>query len=215
MKIILPILDIIIHVAANIARYALLFVALLLLTVTGVFLRTLRQVGGRGSISELAAKLSSANEKMLDMLKNASRHKPANIKELTSTEKGRRRLIAGALLLIFILASYPPSHWGPWYLYQKGTASYYADEFKGRTTANGEIFDPSQLTAAHKDLPTGITVLVINRDNKKSVYLKINDRGPYVKDRKIDLSAAAAEKLGISDAGLAEVDIYTRRSILR
>lgn len=215
MKIILPLLDIAIHIAINIARYILLFLALILLTTANIVLRISRQAGGRSAVSDLAAKLLNANERLTELLKNTSRRSPVNIKELSTIEKGRRRLASVALLLIFILAVYPPSHWGPWYLYQKGTASYYADEFKGRTTANGEIFDPSQLTAAHKDLPTGITVLVINRENKKSVYLKINDRGPYVKDRKIDLSAAAAEKLGISDSGLAEVDIYTRRSIVK
>ncbi len=88
---------------------------------------------------------------------------------------------------------------------QEGVASYYADEFHGRTTSNGETFDMNQLTAAHQTLPFGTIVKVTNKQNGKSVTVRINDRGPFLKDRIIDLSRAAAEKLGMIGPGTAEV----------
>ncbi len=89
----------------------------------------------------------------------------------------------------------------------RGIASYYADKFEGRKTANGEIFRQSKFTAAHKTLPFGTMVKVTRLDNGKSIIVKINDRGPFVAGRIIDLSAAAAQKLGIIQDGLAEVEI--------
>lgn len=88
-----------------------------------------------------------------------------------------------------------------------GTASYYADKFHGRKTANGEIFNMHDLTAAHKTLPFGTIVRVTNLSNNKSVKLRINDRGPFVKDRIIDVSLAAAKELDMLGTGTAEVRI--------
>lgn len=88
-----------------------------------------------------------------------------------------------------------------------GTASYYADKFHGRKTANGEIFNMHDLTAAHKTLPFGTIVRVTNLKNNKSVKLRINDRGPFVKNRIIDLSLAAAKELDMLGTGTAEVRI--------
>jgi rare lipoprotein A len=88
-----------------------------------------------------------------------------------------------------------------------GTASYYADKFHGRKTANGEIFNMHDLTAAHKTLPFGTIVRVTNLSNNKSVKLRINDRGPFVKDRVIDVSLAAAKELDMLGTGTAEVRI--------
>jgi rare lipoprotein A len=88
---------------------------------------------------------------------------------------------------------------------QEGVASYYADEFHGRTTSNGETFDMNELTAAHQTLPFGTIVKVINKQNGRSVTVRINDRGPFLKDRIIDLSRAAAEKIGMIGPGTAEV----------
>lgn len=88
-----------------------------------------------------------------------------------------------------------------------GTASYYADKFHGRKTANGETFNMNDLTAAHKTLPFGTIVKVTNLKNDKSVVLKINDRGPFVKDRIIDVSLAAAKELDMLGTGTAEVRI--------
>lgn len=86
-------------------------------------------------------------------------------------------------------------------------ASYYADKFHGRKTANGEIFDMYALTAAHKSLPFNTMVKVTNLDNGKSVVVRINDRGPFVAGREIDVSKAAASKLGMLSEGTARVSL--------
>ena len=86
-----------------------------------------------------------------------------------------------------------------------GKASWYGPGFHGRLTANGEIFDENALTAAHKELPFGTKVLVTNLTNGKSTIVTINDRGPYVKGRHIDLSRAAAKEVGMIDAGVVDV----------
>jgi len=87
----------------------------------------------------------------------------------------------------------------------RGKASYYANKFHGRKTASGEVFDENKMTAAHKTLPFGTIVKVTNISNNKSVIVKINDRGPFVSGRIIDLSRAAAEALGMISAGVTEV----------
>lgn len=88
-----------------------------------------------------------------------------------------------------------------------GIASWYGQEFAGRTTANGEIFDPLLLTAAHRTLPFGTVVDVRNPKTSQSVRVRINDRGPYVGNRVIDLSYAAAQVIGLIEPGKGEVDI--------
>ncbi|HYF03301.1 MAG TPA: septal ring lytic transglycosylase RlpA family protein [Patescibacteria group bacterium] len=89
----------------------------------------------------------------------------------------------------------------------RGLASYYGDKFHGRTTANGEIFDQQQLTAAHRSFPFGTIVKVTNIKNNQSVVVRVNDRGPFVDGRIIDLSRQAAEKIDMIRAGVAEVEI--------
>lgn len=99
---------------------------------------------------------------------------------------------------------------GPTVLAQKvqtGKASFYADKFEGRTTASGEIFSQSKLTAAHKTLPFGTNVKVTNLANNKSVVVIVNDRGPFVPGRIIDLSLAAAKILGFIDTGVTDVTV--------
>lgn len=88
-----------------------------------------------------------------------------------------------------------------------GLASYYADRYHGRTTASGETFDTHALTAAHRTLRFGTLVKVTQLDNNRSVIVRINDRGPFVEGRVIDLSRAAAEELQITRAGLAKVKV--------
>jgi rare lipoprotein A len=88
-----------------------------------------------------------------------------------------------------------------------GPASWYGEEFAGRTTANGEIFDPLQFTAAHRTLPFGTVVDVTNPKNSQTVRVRINDRGPYIGQRVIDLSYAAAQQIGLIEPGTGEVDI--------
>jgi rare lipoprotein A len=90
---------------------------------------------------------------------------------------------------------------------QTGTASYYAHKFHGRKTANGEIYDENKMTAAHRTLPFGTRVRVTNLDNDKSVELRVNDRGPFVEGRIIDVSYRAAGELDFVAAGLAEVRV--------
>jgi rare lipoprotein A len=86
-----------------------------------------------------------------------------------------------------------------------GTASWYGERFQGLQTASGEIFDLNQLTAAHRELPFGTQVTVVNLRTGASVAVVINDRGPCVAGRDIDLSKAAARALGIIEDGLAPV----------
>ncbi len=90
---------------------------------------------------------------------------------------------------------------------QRGKASYYDDSFAGKRTASGEIYNPKKLTAAHRTLPFGTRVRVINLFNDKSVIVRINDRGPFIKSRIIDLSRAAAERLDMIENGVVEVFI--------
>ena len=88
---------------------------------------------------------------------------------------------------------------------QEGVASYYADKHHGRMTANGETFDMYALTAAHRKLPFGTKLKVTSLVNNRSVIVRINDRGPYVNGRVIDLSYGAAVELQMLKSGLAEV----------
>ena len=88
-----------------------------------------------------------------------------------------------------------------------GVASYYGRRFHGRQTANGERFDMNALTAAHKTLPFGSRVRVTNPRNGRSVVVRINDRGPFVRGRHIDLSRAAAEQIGIIRSGHGTVEL--------
>jgi rare lipoprotein A len=88
---------------------------------------------------------------------------------------------------------------------QTGKASFYADKFEGTPTASGEKYKHTKLTAAHKTLPFGTKVKITNLANNESVEVIINDRGPYVEGRIVDVSKSAAEKLGFVNQGLAEV----------
>ena len=88
-----------------------------------------------------------------------------------------------------------------------GYASFYAAKFNGRRTANGERFSSKLLTAAHLTLPFGTLLKVLNPTNNQSVIVRINDRGPYIRGRLLDLSRAAADRLGITRLGVARVEI--------
>jgi len=99
---------------------------------------------------------------------------------------------------------------------ETGVASWYGEEFQGNTTANGEIYDLNGLTAAHPTLPFGTTVRVTNLNNKKNILLRINDRGPYIGRRLIDVSWAAAKRLGFVGAGTTQVrvEVVARPTLL-
>ena len=88
-----------------------------------------------------------------------------------------------------------------------GLASWYGNNWRGRKTASGEKFDPDRLTAAHRVLPFGTMVKVTNLENDRQVRVRINDRGPYIRGRIIDLSLAAARRLDIVKEGIAKVKL--------
>jgi rare lipoprotein A len=96
-----------------------------------------------------------------------------------------------------------------------GEASWYGKRYHGRTTANGERFDMNALTAAHRRLPFGTLVRVTNLSNKRSLVVRINDRGPYAGGRIIDLSRRAASILGFQRLGVARVRVQTVRTAQR
>jgi len=89
----------------------------------------------------------------------------------------------------------------------RGIASWYGPGFSGRPTASGETFNPNAMTAAHRSLPFGTKVRVTNAHTGQSVVVRINDRGPFVRGRVIDLSAAAARAIGLVGSGVAPVRI--------
>lgn len=93
----------------------------------------------------------------------------------------------------------------------EGLASWYGKHLKGRNTANGEKFDPEDMTAAHRTLPFNTMVKVTNISNQKSVWVRINDRGPASHKRLIDLAHGAAAKLGYLGSGLTKVEIEAYR----
>jgi rare lipoprotein A (peptidoglycan hydrolase) len=95
--------------------------------------------------------------------------------------------------------------------YYSGTSSFYGKKFNGKKTANGETYDMNGLSAAHKALPLGTMAKVTNLQNGKSVVVKINDRGPYVKGRSLDLSYGAAKRIGLDKEGVGEVEIESLR----
>lgn len=90
---------------------------------------------------------------------------------------------------------------------ERGKASWYGYKFNGELTSNGDLYDMFSMTAAHKTLPIPSYVRVTNIDNKKSVVVRVNDRGPFHGDRIIDLSYAAAQRLGITQAGVGNVEV--------
>ena len=105
------------------------------------------------------------------------------------------------------------------YTTRKGLASYYADSYEGKTTANGEIYRQGKITAAHKTLPFGTKVEVTNLSNNKSVVVRINDRGPFEPDGKtpnrtriIDLSRASAAELGVSGVSPIKLEVLTSKA---
>ena len=98
---------------------------------------------------------------------------------------------------------------------ENGVASWYGPKFHGRLTANGEKYDMDGITAAHRTLPFNSVVKVENVDNGKTLEVRINDRGPFAKDRIIDLSRGAAKKLGVIGPGTANVKLYLVKGDLR
>jgi peptidoglycan lytic transglycosylase len=126
--------------------------------------------------------------------------------------RGAVALLAAAIALAGLLAASPTGR-GPQFpdtlpdWVQQGRVSWYGPGFHGRRTANGEIFDSRQLTMAHRSLPLGTIVRVTNLENGRSVVLRVNDRGPYVRGRVADLSQGAAQLLGFEGDGVVPARI--------
>ncbi|MDY6854767.1 MAG: septal ring lytic transglycosylase RlpA family protein [Thermodesulfobacteriota bacterium] len=128
--------------------------------------------------------------------------------------KQSRDILSPSILLILILlcscASHKPLSYPPKPSYrakQIGIASWYGSDFHGKKTSSGEIYNMYDLTAAHKTLPLGTYVRVTNLNNKRSAKVKINDRGPFIKGRIIDLSYTAAKKIDMVESGTAKVKV--------
>jgi len=134
-----------------------------------------------------------------------------NVKEHIDVSKKARSWFFIILSAVLFFWFYPPYKWGPWHFHESGRASYYGTGFYFGKTSSGERFMPFTYTAAHKTLPAGITVKVVNKENGNTVYVQINDRGPFAENRVIDLSKTAAKKLGIATDGTANVEIFTRK----
>ena len=111
--------------------------------------------------------------------------------------------LLGSTLLVGIAVGL--AFYGPYY--EVGIASWYGPGFHGNLTANGETYDMQGVSAAHKTLPFGTVVRVIELDTRRSIVVRINDRGPFVEGRIIDLSKGAAEELGIVDKGITKVGL--------
>ena len=116
--------------------------------------------------------------------------------------------IAAAIALAPLLATDDAAHANVQSVYvQHGVASWYGPGFHGRKTASGERFNQYELTAAHKKLPLGTKARVTNLNNGKTIEVEINDRGPYARGRILDLSKAAADRLGMKKAGTTRVRV--------
>lgn len=117
----------------------------------------------------------------------------------------QKRLIRTICLAAVVVSSAANSAYAHETETQQGVASFYSDRFQGATTASGERFDQQALTAAHPSLPFGTKVLVTRPDTGQAVEVLINDRGPFIQGRIIDLSKRAAAKLGMIRRGTAPV----------
>jgi rare lipoprotein A len=111
--------------------------------------------------------------------------------------------IIGTVVIVSVAVIF--SFFGPYY--ETGIASWYGPGFHGNLTANGEVYDMNGISAAHKTLPFGTIVRVIDRETGRSIVVRINDRGPFVEGRIIDLSKGAAEKLGMVERGIIQVGL--------
>ena len=116
----------------------------------------------------------------------------------------RKAAVSAALFCVLVLSPLPLAYAGNT---TTGVASWYGPGFHGKATANGERYNQNGLTAAHKTLAFGTKVRVTNPNNGKSVVVRINDRGPYVGNRVIDLSKGAAQAIGMVNAGVSRVSL--------
>ena len=125
---------------------------------------------------------------------------------LKQFQKSADRLIMKKMIILSLLVIILPV-FGLYAYEEEGIASWYGGKFHGRLTANGETFNTHELTAAHKQLPFNTMVRVTNKTNGKSVQVRINDRGPFIKGRIIDLSKFAFSRIGNLRSGIVDVEI--------
>lgn len=125
------------------------------------------------------------------------------------TERGGRVRAVLTVALALSAAACARLPYAPKSGVEVGVASWYGQEFHGRPTSSREVFDMNDMTAAHRTLPFGTHVMVTNLENDRSVVVRINDRGPFVRGRVIDLSYAAARVLGVVGPGTARVRVET------
>ncbi len=118
-----------------------------------------------------------------------------------------RNLFMGASTLIMLIITSTVLAQEENIMFQKGLASWYSPSLAGARTASGEAYVPTKLTAAHRTLPFGTFVRVTNLHNDKSIVVRINDRGPFINGRVIDLSQSAADYIGMTRQGIAQVKI--------
>jgi rare lipoprotein A len=119
----------------------------------------------------------------------------------------KRVALAAALLLFAAACAHAPRSGGEERI-AEGMASYYGEAFRGHPTASGERFDPARFTAAHRTLAFGTCLRVENAENGRSVRVRVNDRGPFVRGRLLDVSEAAARALDMVQRGVAHVRLF-------
>ena len=182
----------------------------------GIFIRALEVLGRSGAgvrarrnpfVKELGSLVfSPASKAMLSM---ASGNARSAVAVLDSSPLARRLLFAAlGLFALRACVDYESRVVGPWDSFSpRCVASYYDRGFLGKPTASGELYSPFAMTAAHRTLPFGSWVRVRNLRSGAEAVVRINDRGPYIEGRDIDLFKAAARKLGILDDGLASVEL--------
>lgn len=126
---------------------------------------------------------------------------------MTARRRWRGLLTAAVVVMLPVIAADDDAmaQRAPSVYVQHGVASWYGPGFHGRKTASGDRFDQGRLTAAHRKLPLGTRATVVNLANGKSVRVEINDRGPYVRGRILDLSKAAAARLGMKKDGVTDI----------
>jgi rare lipoprotein A len=139
--------------------------------------------------------------------------KPPIYADIESMKKIMFVFVLGLSLGIHCFAQARAGEVNRGFFYQEGIASWYGREFNGRSTASGEIFNDSLLTAAHPILPFGTLLKVTNQHNNKSVTVKVNDRGPFVAERILDLSRAAAEQLDMISTGTAPIRVESLHEV--
>jgi hypothetical protein len=190
-----------------------------IVSAVGQFVRWLWRISGRMSLMRPVWRRFDAgfgifvavwNVRPVRGLRNLSISAAFGLGGKLETSKRWRRVFLLFACVVAAYLYYPPSHWGPWRHYQTGIASHYGRGFYLQRTANMEWFVPFRYTAAHRTLPLGIMAKVVNLENGRVVYVRINDRGPYVDGRILDLSTAAGKAIGLYGPGTAKVAIYVR-----